>query len=79
MDGIGETSNFTLVLSPIYHFDKIFFYYSPISSKEANGETIWARSLVWLEHPYSSSYFFFFDLLDQVFIDFLTDLNREVL
>ena len=53
MGGIGITSNFTLALSPFYHFDKVSFYYSPISSEEADGETIWARSFVWLERPNS--------------------------
>lgn len=46
MGGVGETSSYTLALGLFHHLNKVFFYYSPISSVEADGETIWARSLV---------------------------------
>lgn len=40
MGGIGKASNLDFALNPFYQFDKIFFYSSPVRSKEANWETI---------------------------------------
>ena len=79
MGGVGEASDFAVALGPFDHFDKVFFDSPPVRSIEADGEAIWARGLVWLEHPNGSLYFFFFNFLGEICINFLTDFRGKIL